>query len=148
MKENCLTAYVFNHPIQLQREIFWPGQEGPLFLYGVTINSEPDQKVQDDVDGYLGYLAMCEEFCQNGITPSGYTAGPDGDLAVWVKGDSVYGCYDDAVLQECALCKEKQNLKAYATPLNQELANEVDGEFILSREVYEALLSNVVNVDD
>ena len=142
------TAFVFNHPIWLAKEVLWPEQDGFCCIYGVTINRRLDTSLLDGLDSYLGYLAMCEDYCLNGETSSGFTAGNNEDLSVWKKGDVEYRCYDYEVIQECLLCKERHDLKAVATPLRKDLADGVEGSFIVSPDTYAALLRDIDDSQD
>ncbi len=142
------TAIVFNHPIWLPKEVLWPEEKGFCSIYGVTISGRQDDSLLDGLDSYLGYLAMCEEYCLNGKTPSGFTAGPNEDLSVWMNGDTKYCCYDIEVVQECLLCKEKHNLNAVATPLKRNISDGVKDSFIVSLDTYESILRDIDNSKD
>ena len=142
------TAIVFNHPIWLSKEVLWPEEKGFCCIYGATISGCQDDSLLDGLDSYLGYLAMCEEYCQNGITPSGFTAGKDEDLSVWRKGNVEYCCYDYNVIQECLLCKEKHNLNAVATPLKRDISKGVKDSFIVSLDAYESILRDIDDSKD
>ena len=142
------TAIVFNHPIWLPKEVLWPEEKGFCSIYGVTISGRQDDSLLDGLDSYLGYLAMCEEYCLNGITPSGFTAGKDEDLSVWRKGNIEYCCYNDKVVQEGLLCKEKHNLNAVATPLKRDISEGVKDSFIVSPDANESLLKDIDDSKD
>ena len=142
------TAIVFNHPIWLPKEVLWPEEKGFCSIYGVTINGRQDDSLLDGLDSYLGYLAMCEEYCQNGITPTGFTAGKDEDLSVWIKGEKEYRCYDKAVVQESLLCGTKHNLKAVVTQLKRDISDGVKDSFIVSPDTYESILKDIDDSKD
>lgn len=141
------TAIVFNHPVWLPKELLWPEEKGYCSIYGVTVKPSLDIPPLFELDSYLGYLAMCEEYCQNGRTPSGFTA-KDEDLSVWMNGDTEYDCHDEEVVQECLLCKEKHNLKAVSTPLKRDITEGVKGSFIVSLDAYESILKDIEDSKD
>lgn len=88
-EEQC-GLVLFNHPIWLPKSIIWKGETGYCHLYGLTIDCEQYEKELADSNLYLGYLAMVEEFIQNGKTPSGYTTDNAEDGYLWYLQDKSF----------------------------------------------------------
>lgn len=150
LKKNKLyDAVLFNKPIWLPVDMFRPGEPGHLSIYGILSPVDVDRYYLNRASGYLGYLAMYQEYEENGETPSGLKA-INGDPLVWEDGDGeLYDVKCSAVHKECDLCREKNNLKitkvAEDIPL-EEINYGVYEGFIISHELYEHLLENSTKI--
>ena len=68
------TVSLLNKPLWLPRESIWEGEEGYFHVYGVAIDREFDRELVHELQEYIAYLSLSEEYLLNDETPSGYTA--------------------------------------------------------------------------
>ncbi len=141
-EEQC-GLVLFNHPIWLPKSIIWKGETGYCHLYGLTIDREKYEKELADSNLYLGYLAMVEEFIQNGKTPSGYTTDIADDGYLWYLQDKTFFCTSDEIKAEGLLCRRIHNLELYPVVggfQKKDLEYGVRDDFIVSQKLYEDML--------
>ena len=141
-EEQC-GLVLFNHPIWLPKSIIWKGETGYCHLYGLTIDCEKYEKELADSNLYLGYLAMVEEFIQNGKTPSGYTTDNAEDGYLWYLQDKTFFCTSDEIKAEGLLCRRIHNLELYPVVGSfpkKDLEYGVRDDFIVSQKLYEDML--------
>ena len=141
------TVVLFNRPIWLPEQAFWPDQEGYCHFYGLMLDREIDDDFLRDCDTYLGYLAMCEEYALTGQTPSGFTTK---DGRYFYKNGEEYFAATKEIQAECRLCKQKYNLKYHCAvvrmPREMELGTR--DEFILAKWLYKALIEETGLAND
>lgn len=141
-EEQC-GLVLFNHPIWLPKSIIWKGETGYCHLYGLTIDCEQYEKELADSNLYLGYLAMVEEFIQNGKTPSGYTTDNAEDGYLWYLQDKSFFCTSNEIKAEGLLCRRIHNLELYPVVGSfpkKDLEDGVRDDFIVSQKLYEDML--------
>lgn len=137
------TIILFNRPIWLLAQNIWEDQPGFCQIYGVIENGKLDETVKQNVKSYLGYLAMCEEYCLSGITPSGFSTQ---DGITWFKDGNEYSVTDEAVIEECRICRRKHNLKILAIEKESpeyDIREGVRDGLIVEQDLYEYLWADV-----
>ena len=53
------TIIVFNRPIWLPKNVLWDNENGFTHIYGVITDRPFTSRLEYDIKGYAGYLAMC-----------------------------------------------------------------------------------------
>lgn len=142
--EGPVNVLLYNRPIWLPREVLWPGEEGFIHIYGVTTPDETNDRIIAIANQYLGYLAMCEEYGLNKITPSGYKAGENDDLSYWIRDGKEYFLCSTEVIEESLLCLEKNCLRVSDVVTQvpyEDIKAGIKGSFVISQNLYESLLS-------
>lgn len=142
--ERKKNVFLFNRPIWLPKNCF-RGCDEPehLLIYGVVTEKSVDDELQDAVKYYQGYLAMAEEFHLCGTTPSGYVALDMEGNTYWYQEGTAYSPKEEVIKDECLLCRRKSRLEISRVILEVpivDLRGGLDGEFIVSQELYESLL--------
>ena len=141
---------LFNRPIWLPKEEFWPDEDGSFHMFGLVVC--PDEIDREDLEmynNYLGYLAMCEEYRLSGVTPSGFSSDKE-DPTIWYKNGIDYIVRDEIVKEEGRLCQKKHNLKLHAavvTVPEKDIMEGVRDEMIVSQELYDSLLVAAANAN-
>ena len=150
-EEECKKQYtvvLFNRPIWLPEQAFWPDQDGFCHFYGLMLAREIDDDFLHDCDTYLGYLAMCEEYALAGQTPLGYTTK---DGRYFYKDGEEYFVTEEEIQAECLLCQKKFNLKyrvAVVRMPEEEMEQGVREEFIIAKWLYESLIEETAIAND
>lgn len=135
---------LFNRPIWLSAENIWE-RPGYCHIYGIIEDKRLDDTVICNANTYLGYLAMCEEYYLSGITPSGFSTK---DGVIWYKDGREYLATEEAIIEEGRICRDKHNLKLFATELqipHYEAREGVLDGLIVSQYLYEHLLEEAGN---
>ena len=147
-KEKQYGVILFNRPIWLPKEEFWPDEDGYCQIFGLVLRpDEIDREDMETYNTYLGYLAMCEENRLAGATPSGFSSDKE-DPTIWYQNGTVYFVKSDKVEEECRLCQKKNNLKlraAVVTVSEKDILEGVRDEMLVSQELYDSLLVPVAN---
>lgn len=140
-QDDIYYVITFNRPIWLPARLVCPEEKGYSHIYGVVVEEEPTQATFTDVEYYLGYLAMIEEYCLNGVTPSGYVPADEDNCIFWIDRGEEYRCNSDMIKKEALLCAHKHNLKinnSISMTLS-EIQDGVTGDFITSQHLYEMI---------
>ena len=95
------TIIVFNRPIWLPKNVLWDNENGFTHIYGVITDRPFTSRLEYDIKGYAGYLAMCEEHYLTGRTPSGYTTT---DYTTWYRDEVAYNAKDEEIEEESFAC--------------------------------------------
>lgn len=139
---------LFNRPIWLPKEEFWPDEDGYCQIFGLVLRpDEIDREDMETYNTYLGYLAMCEEYRLAGATPSGFSSDKE-NPTIWYKNGIDYFIKSNMVEEECRLCQKKHNLKFHAavvTVSEKDIMEGVRDEMIVSQELYDSLLVAAAN---
>ena len=133
------TIFLFNRPIWLPKNAFWEKENGFTHIYGV-ITDKASTSLLEDIKGYTGYLAMCEEHYLTGRTPSGYTTT---DYTSWYRDEVAYNAKDEEIEEESFACKNKYNLKISAFSARNTsytVAMGIRDDLIIDQELYEYLI--------
>lgn len=133
------TIIVFNRPIWLPKNAFWEKENGFTHIYGI-ITDKASTSLLEDIKGYTGYLAMCEEHYLTGRTPSGYTTT---DYTTWYRDEVAYNAKDEEIEEESFACKNKYNLKITAFAARNPsytVAMGIRDDLIIDQELYEYLI--------
>lgn len=133
------TVCLFNRPIWLPKDVIWDG-DGYVSIFGTVSDRELDYAVKSDINYYLGYLALCEEYYLSGTTPSGYSTN---DFITWYRNGKAYDAKRREILEEGLICKDKYNLKVFTAKLRipaYGLACGVRDGIITDQELYEKLI--------
>lgn len=132
---------LFNRPIWLPKKHIWE-EEGFCHVYGViTDDCELDDEFASDINLYLGYLALCEEYCLTGTTPNGYGTT---DGVIWYKDGFPFSPVSKEIREECSICLEKNNLNIRTAVMRipaYDLAEGTRDDLIIDQEFYERVLS-------
>lgn len=132
---------LFNRPIWLPKKHIWE-EEGHCHIYGViTDDCELDDEYAADINLYLGYLALCEEYCLTGTTPNGYCT-INGET--WYKDGIDFNPVSKEMREECSICLENNNLNTRSAVMGipaYDLAEGTRDDLIIDQELYERLLS-------
>lgn len=149
-EEKQYGVILFNRPIWLPKEEFWPDEDGSFHMFGLVVC--PDEMDREDLEmynNYLGYLAMCEEYRLAGVTPSGFSSDKE-DPTIWYKNGIDYIVRDEIVKEEGRICQKKHNLKLHAavvTVPEKDIMEGVRDEMIVSQELYDSLLVAAANAN-
>ena len=134
------TVCLFNRPIWLPKSVIWEGNGGYCLIYG-TVSERPfDFTLKSDINNYLGYLALCEEYAISGTTPSGFTSK---DYVTWYKNGTGYDEKTKEIKREGQLCRNKYNLKICTAVLRTptyEINEGVWDGLIIDQKLYEQLI--------
>lgn len=131
--------FLFNRPIWLPKNAFWEKENGFTHIYGI-ITDKASTSLLEDIKGYTGYLAMCEEHYLTGRTPSGYTTT---DYTTWYRDEVAYNAKDEEIEEESFACKNKYNLKITAFAARNPsytVAMGIRDDLIIDQELYEYLI--------
>lgn len=131
--------FLFNRPIWLPKNAFWEKENGFTHIYGI-ITDKASTSLLEDIKGYTGYLAMCEEHYFTGRTPSGYTTT---DYTTWYRDEVAYNAKDEEIEEESFACKNKYNLKITAFAARNPsytVAMGIRDDLIIDQELYEYLI--------
>ena len=131
--------FLFNRPIWLTKNAFWEKENGFTHIYGI-ITDKASTSLLEDIKGYTGYLAMCEEHYFTGRTPSGYTTT---DYTTWYRDEVAYNAKDEEIEEESFACKNKYNLKITAFAARNPsytVAMGIRDDLIIDQELYEYLI--------
>ena len=131
--------FLFNRPIWLPKNAFWEKENGFTHIYGI-ITDKASTSLLEDIKGYPGYLAMCEEHYLTGRTPSGYTTT---DYTTWYRDEVAYNAKDEEIEEESFACKNKYNLKITAFAARNPsytVAMGTRDDLIIDQELYEYLI--------
>ena len=134
------TIIVFNRPIWLPKNVLWDNENGFTHIYGVITDRPFTSRLEYDIKGYAGYLAMCEEHYLTGRTPSGYTTT---DYTTWYRDEVAYNAKDEEIEEESFACKNKYNLKITAFAARNPsytVAMGIRDDLIIDQELYEYLI--------
>lgn len=142
--EKKKNVFLFNRPIWLLKNSFRGCDDpGHFAIYGVVNERPVSETIIEQAKFYQGYLSMSEECYLNGATPSGYYTVDDEDETYWYNSGIAYTILNEEIKDECRLCREKNNLEISRVipevPL-KDLRGGLAGDFIVSQELYEALL--------
>ena len=147
-EEKQYGVILFNRPIWLPKEEFWPDEDGYCQIFGLVLRpDEIDREDMETYNTYLGYLAMCEEYRLAGATPSGFSSDKE-NPTIWYKNGIDYFVKSNMVVEECQLCQKKHNLKlraAVVTVPEKDIMEGVRDEMIVTQELYDSLLVPVAN---
>ena len=139
---------LFNRPIWLPKEEFWPDEDGYCQIFGLVLRpDEIDREDMETYNTYLGYLAMCEEYRLAGATPSGFSSDKE-NPTIWYKNGIDYFVKSNMVEEEGRICQKKHNLKLHAavvTVPEKDIMEGVRDEMIVSQELYDSLLVAAAN---
>lgn len=131
--------FLLNRPIWLPKNAFWEKENGFTHIYGI-ITDKASTSLLEDIKGYTGYLAMCEEHYLTGRTPSGYTTT---DYTTWYRDEVAYNAKDEEIEEESFACKNKYNLKITAFAARNPsytVAMGIRDDLIIDQELYEYLI--------
>ena len=131
--------FLFNRPIWLPKNAFWEKENGFTHIYGI-ITDKASTSLLEEIKGYTGYLAMCEEHYFTGRTPSGYTTT---DYTTWYRDEVAYNAKDEEIEEESFACKNKYNLKITAFAARNPsytVAMGIRDDLIIDQELYEYLI--------
>ena len=144
-KKRWHTVCLFNRPLWLPKPQLWE-EEGYCHIYGViTDDYDLSEELKTDLNYYLGYLALCEEYYLTGTTPSGYTTE---DGVIWFKNGQPFNPKLKEMVEECKICQDKHNLKICTAKMRipaYDLAGGVRNDLLIDQKLYEDLLSVVQN---
>ena len=138
--------FLFNRPIWLPKNAFWEKENGFTHIYGI-ITDKASTSLLEDIKGYTGYLAMCEEHYFTGRTPSGYTTT---DYTTWYRDEVAYNAKDEEIEEESFACKNKYNLKITAFAARNPsytVAMGIRDDLIIDQELYEYLIGLIEQRD-
>lgn len=138
--------FLFNRPVWVPKSEIWKGEKGSCHIYGITLDCSYSLDIHEEVRKYLSYLAMCEEYCLAGVTPSGFVYGDDG---LWYNDGIGYKITDKALYNEGMLCRKKNHLRVLAPiwrPIHY-TSKGIRNGFILSQNLYEELLDSAEHDD-
>lgn len=132
--------FLFNRPVWLPKNVLWENENGYTNIYGVITDRAFTSRLEYDIKGYAGYLAMCEEYYLTGRTPSGFTTT---DYATWYKDGVAHNAKDEDIKDESFICKNKNNLKITAFAARNPsytVALGIRDDLIIDQELYEYLI--------
>ena len=140
-KKRCHTVCLFNRPIWLPKKQLWE-EDGYCHIYGViTDEYDLNENLKSDLNYYLGYLALCEEYSLTGTTPSGYTTE---DGVTWYKNGQPFNPKYKGMVEECQICQKKNNLKICTAIMRipaYDLAEGVRDDLLIDQKLYEDILA-------
>lgn len=132
--------FLFNRPVWLPKNVLWENENGFTHIYGVISDRAFTSRLEYDIKGYAGYLAMCEEYYLTGRTPSGFTTT---DYATWYKDGVAYNAKEKDIKDESFICKNKNSLKITAFAARNPsytVALGIRDDLIIDQELYEYLI--------
>ena len=132
--------FLFNRPIWLPKNVLWENENGFTHIFGVITDRAFSRRLEYDIKGYAGYLAMCEDCYLTGTTPSGFTTT---DYATWYRDGVAYNAKDEDIEDESFTCKSKYNLKITSFSAHNPsytVAMGIRDDLIIDQELYEYLI--------
>ena len=140
-QDELYNVLLFNRPVWLPNEALCQGEKGHSHFYGIITKRKIGGELIETGNLYLGYLAMCEEYGLNGMTPSGYKAEND-DMSIWIDKGEKNRVGSDKIIRETLLCLKKHCLRisrVIAKVPGLDVEEGVRGCHIVSKKLYESL---------